>query len=106
MTPEDIEALATQTAEVLNEMLEPLQAHAAKLEERIKTLESAHAALESKALKGGAPWQRGVLYTVNDVVQHDGGLWKCVETHGSGASFSHEHFLLQVKRGRDGKDLR
>ncbi len=88
------------------EVLGERDATIATLSARVAELESAHAVLESKALKGGAAWQREVLYTVNDVVQHDGGLWKCVETHGSGASFSHEHFLLQVKRGRDGKDLR
>jgi hypothetical protein len=50
--------------------------------------------------------QRGVVYAVNDTVQHDGSLWRCVETHTSGAAFSHDYFLLQIKHGRDGKDAR
>lgn len=76
------------------------------LEARVSALENAHIDLAQKALKGGATWQRGVTYAVNDTVNYDGSLWKCVEGHVSGATFSHEHFLLQVKRGRDGRDMR
>ena len=88
----------------MNERNKERNARIEILEKRVAELESSHAVLNEKALKGGAPWQRGVTYAVNDCVQHDGGLWKCVETHVSGANFSHEHFLLQIKRGRDGKD--
>jgi hypothetical protein len=77
-----------------------------RLEHKIADLEASHAALDAKALKGGLPWQRGTSYAVHDVVQHDGSLWKCVGSHVSTESFSHEHFLLQIKRGRDGKDAR
>ena len=75
----------------------------AHLESRLAALEASHAALDLKALKGGAPWQRGTGYAANDIVQHDG---KCIEAHVSGATFSHEHFLLEIKRGRDARDAR
>lgn len=76
------------------------------LEADVEKLKADHAALDAKALKGGAVWARGVAYAVNDIVQHDGSLWRCLELHVSGASFSHECLLLQVKRGRDGRDAR
>jgi hypothetical protein len=73
---------------------------------RFEALEKRLAELDTKALKGGLPWARGTGYATNDVVQHDGSLWKCIDGHVSGATFSHEHFILQIKRGRDGKDAR
>jgi hypothetical protein len=83
-----------------------INAAVAPLKKRIAELEASHASLEAKALKGGLPWARGTSYAVHDTVQHDGSLWRCVGSHVSTESFSHEHFLLQIKRGRDGKDAR
>ena len=65
-----------------------------------------HKSLDGKALKGGSVWQRGVTYSANDTVVHDGGIWRCIEPHMSGETFAHDRFILQVMRGRDGKDLR
>ena len=76
------------------------------LEARLTALENAHVSLEKKALKAGATWQRGAAYGVNDTAVHDGSIWRCIEAHTAGESFAHDRFVLQVKRGRDGKDLR
>jgi Carbohydrate-binding module family 5/12 len=92
--------------EALTPIFKSYQVKIAALERELAELKADHAALDAKALKGGAAWQRGVTYAVNDCVQHDGSLWKCLELHTSGASFSHECFLLQIKHGRDGKDAR
>jgi hypothetical protein len=103
--PEVLAAIIDEhTKEVLDGPL--VKDRFAALEARIAELESAHVILASKALTGGLPWQRGTLYVVNDCVQHDGSLWRAIETHTSGSTFSHENFVLQIKRGRDGKDLR
>ncbi len=77
-----------------------------QLKAEIAALKADHAALAAKALTGGLPWAKGTTYAPGDVVQHDGSLWRCIELHGSGANFSHEYFVLQVKHGRDGRDLR
>jgi len=76
------------------------------LEAEIAALKADHAALDAKALRGGSVWTRGASYAVNDTVVHDGGLWRCIEGHTSGETFAHDRFVLQVKRGRDGKDAR
>lgn len=73
---------------------------------KIAALEARVAALEDTSLKAGGTWTRGQAYAKNETVQHDGSLWRCCESHTSGASFSHEHFILVVKRGRDGRDAR
>jgi hypothetical protein len=104
----DPEQLAEAIVDTIKDALNgPLVAgRFATLEAEIAALKADHAALDAKALKGGAVWQRGAMYAVNDCVQFDGSIWKCVETHVAAASFSHDCFLLQIKRGRDGKDAR
>jgi Carbohydrate-binding module family 5/12 len=106
MTHQELEALAAGLAPVIKEMFAQRDAHHEALKADVEKLKSDLAALDAKALKGGATWARGVAYAKNDCVQHAGGLWRCCEDHVSGATFSHECFLLQVKSGRDGKDAR
>ena len=61
---------------VLLDALDALVEGVAVLARRVVTREEQTAA---------GPWQRGTMYSVNDCVQHDGSLWRCVETHVSGA---------------------
>jgi Carbohydrate-binding module family 5/12 len=103
MTEDESEKMASVVVDVIRKALDH---RIAPLEAEVQALKAAHAALAEKALTGGAAWQRGRLYAKNDCVQYDGSLWRCVEAHVSGATFSHEHFVLQVKHGRDGKDVR
>lgn len=35
-----------------------------------------------------AAWQTGVAYTVGTVVEHDGRLWRCVQSHSSQSDWS------------------
>jgi len=93
--------------------IDVLEAKAATLVEKVAAqdqeiaeLKAGAAALSATALKGGSTWARGVAYILNDTAQYDGSLWRCVEPHVSGETFAHDRFVLQVKHGRDGKDLR
>lgn len=72
-------------------------------DERLAALEQRIAELEDTALRAGATWERGKAFGKNATVTFDGSLWRCVEAHTSGATFSHEHFVLVVKHGRDGR---
>jgi hypothetical protein len=73
---------------------------------KIAALEQEVAALKAVALKAPTgPWEAGKSYAKHDTVQRGGGLWMCCADHLAGEAFSHPHWRLIVKPGKDARDL-
>lgn len=75
------------------------------LEARIKALESVHAD-GGPSLKYLGTWRDGTTYKRGECVTDDGSLWHCNEPTTSRPKDGSAAWVLCVKRGRDGKDMR
>lgn len=99
---QQIAVLIKSLSTVLREKLTPMQARIAALESRIDTLEKR----PPTSYKG--VWSASERYTRGDFVTYGGSVWAAARDTQTKPGFEQQSrdWVLAVKAGKDGKDLR
>jgi hypothetical protein len=88
------------------ELAAAISTEMATMEARVEALEARLGMVEQRGLPYAGVWRHGEVYTAGTLVTFDGSLWysraETTDRPGDGRTA----WVLAVKRGKDGKDLR